>query len=271
MSYWQGKRAVIVGGSSGLGRALAASLATRGARVAIVARGQESLDKTVAALTAKGCEVVAVQADITSAADVERLAITIHERWGGVDFVAHAAGRSMRGDAITTSPEKFQELWELNFLSAVRTAQAFTPDLLHSRGHLVLVGSLAGKCAPRFLGAYPASKFPLAAFAQQLRLELGPKGVHTLLVSPGPITREGGETRYTEQAAALPASAQRPGGGARLNAIDPTILAKKILAACESRRPELVIPAKTKLLFALAQLWPTLADWILERESSETR
>jgi short-subunit dehydrogenase len=280
MSYWQNKRALILGGSSGLGRALAASLATRGARVAIAARGQEALDKTVAELSAPSDEIFAVRADITNAADVERLHIALHERWHGVDFVAHCAGRSMRGDAITTDPEKFQELWELNFLSAVRIAQAFTPDLLHTRGHLVLVSSLAGKCAPRYLGAYPASKFPLTAFAQQLRLELGPRGLHTLLVSPGPIAREapavGGVSdaelppnRYADQSANLPASAQRPAGGARLKAIDPTALAKKILAACESRRPELVVPAKTKLLFALAQFWPTFGDWILQKETSD--
>ena len=268
MSYWQGKRAVIVGGSSGLGRALAEVLVDRGARVAIVARGQAPLDKTVAALAAPGDEVLAVPADVTSAADVERLAITIHERWGGVDFVAHCAGRSMRGDAITTAPEEFHELWELNFLSAVRVAQAFTPDLLQNRGHIVLVGSLAGKCAPRYLGAYPASKFPLAAFAQQLRLELGSRGVHTLLVSPGPIAREDGGHRYGDQAAGLPAAATRPGGGARLKAIDPTVLAKRILTACEARRPELVVPAKTKLLFSLAQLWPGFADWILQKKTS---
>jgi NAD(P)-dependent dehydrogenase (short-subunit alcohol dehydrogenase family) len=289
MTYWQGKRAVIVGGSSGLGRALAAVLVERGARVAIAARRQESLDNAVAELQSLTLplgegrgegEVFAIPADVTSAADLERLAIAVHERWGGVDFVAHTAGRSMRGDAITTSPEKFQELWELNFLSAVRTAQDFAADLVHSRGHLVLVGSLAGKCAPRYLGAYPASKFPLAAFAQQLRMELGPKGVHTLLVSPGPIARAestvGGvsdadmtSSRYGDQTADLPESATRPGGGARLTAIDPTALAKKILTACESRRPELVIPAKSKLLFALAQLWPTLADWILQKRTSD--
>lgn len=283
MTYWQNKRAVVVGGSSGLGRALAEVLVDRGARVAIVARGRESLDKAVVELSAPGDEVFAIQADVTNAADVERAAIEIHERWQGVDFVAHTAGRSMRGDAITTPPERFQELWELNFLSAVRVAQAFTPDLLHARGHLVLVSSLAGKCAPRFLGAYPASKFPLTAFAQQLRMELGPRGLHTLLVSPGPIAREEaagttvaglsdagshGKSRYADQSAGLPASAMKPGGGARLALIPPVDLAKKILAACQGRRPELVVPAKTKLLFALAQCWPTFADWILQKKTS---
>jgi uncharacterized protein len=269
MSYWNGKRCLILGGSSGLGRALAEVLIDRGARVAIAARGQAALDKTIAELAAPGDEVFALQADITSAADVERIHIAIHERWQGVDFIAHCAGRSMRGDAITTPPEKFDELWQLNFLSAVRVAQTFAADLLHTRGHLVLVSSLAGKCAPRFLGAYPASKFPLSAFAQQLRLELGPKGVHTLLVSPGPIARDDDSPRYSDQSASLPDSASLPGGGARLKLIDPTKLAKQILSACERRRPELVVPAKTKLLFALAQIWPSFADWILQKKTSD--
>jgi len=268
MSYWQGKRAVIIGGSSGLGRAIAGALAGRGARVALVARGRKALDETVAHLAASSGEVAAIPADVTHAADVERIAIAVQKRWHGVDFVAHTVGRSMRGDAITTSPENFHELWELNFLSAVRTAQAFVPQLLASGGHIVLVGSLAGKCAPRFLGAYPASKFPLAAFAQQLRMELGPRGVHTLLVSPGPIARDDAGERYSVEAAGLPEAAHRPGGGARLKAIPPDVLASQILRACELRRPELVVPAKTKLLFALAQLWPTLADRILRKKTS---
>ena len=161
---------------------------------------------------------------------------------------------------------KNSALWELNFLSAVRVAQAFTPDLVHRRGHLVFVGSLAGKCAPRYLGAYPASKFPLAALAQQLRLELGSKGVHTLLVSPGPIARDDAGSRYG-QTENLPSAATRPAAGARLKAIAPEVLAEKILRACEARRPELVVPAKTKLLFALAQLWPTFGDRILQKQT----
>ena len=70
-----------------------------------------------------------------------------------------------------------------------------------------------------------------------------------------------------DQAAGLPDSAMLPGGGARLNTIPPEHLAKKILRACEHRRAELVVPAKTKLLFALAQLWPTLADRLLQRNT----
>jgi uncharacterized protein len=264
MSYWQGKRAVVTGGSSGLGRALARTLLRHGARVAILARSQDVLDKAAAELAAHG-EVLPIAVDVTVAADYERAAALIHERWGGVDFFCHSAGRSMRGEVLTTSPEAFRDLWELNFLSAVRGAQLFGGALCENRGHLVLIGSLASKVAPRYLGAYPASKFPLAALAQQLRLEIGPCGTHVLLVCPGPIARDDATPRYAIDSTTIPVSAQRPGGGAKVTAVDVNQLVAKILRACERRQSELIVPARARLLFALAQLSPRLGDWFLRR------
>jgi short-subunit dehydrogenase len=267
MTYWHGKRAVITGGSSGLGRALAAALVERGARVAIVARGREALDQSAAELSAGGGEVLPIAADVTNAAEFERASMAVRERWGGVDFFCHSAGRSMRGDVLATSPDAFRELWELNFLSAVHGAQMFAESLCQSRGHLVLIGSLASKVAPRYLGGYPASKFALAALAQQLRLEIGPRGGHVLLVCPGPIARGDAAPRYAENSPGVPAAALRPGGGAKVTAIDPDRLAAKILRACERCRPELIVPARARFLFALSQLSPALGDWFLRKNT----
>jgi uncharacterized protein len=284
MNYWHGKRAVITGGSFGLGRALAATLVERGARIAIIARGQDALAKAAAELSASSGEVIPIAADVTVAADVDRMAATVRERFGSVDIFCHAAGRSMRGEVQTTSPDAFRDLWELNFLSAVRGTQAFADDLCKNRGHAVLIGSLASKVAPRYLGAYPASKFPLAALAQQLRLELGPRGLHTLLVCPGPIARDDSAPRYVTSgatgsdvnstlgatgSAGVPASAHRPGGGAKIATIAPDALARRILNACERRQAELIVPARAKLLFALSQLSPTLGDWLLRKNMDQ--
>jgi short-subunit dehydrogenase len=137
--------------------------------------------------------------------------------------------------------------------------------LIANRGHLVNIGSLSAKTASRFLGAYPASKFPVAAYSQQLRLELAPQGVHVLLVCPGPLAREDAGRRYDAQAADLPDTARRPGGGVKLKGISPPRLARKIVQYCQRRRPELVMPARARVLFALAQLSPTLGDWILKK------
>jgi short-subunit dehydrogenase len=268
MSYWRGKRAVVIGGSAGLGRALAQVLVQHGARVAIVARRQELLDRAVNELQARGGEVRAITADVTSEDDIRRLATTVQGAWGGLDLLCHCAGRSMRGTALATSPAEFRELWETNFLSAVRCTQAFAADLSESRGHLVLVGSLASKVAAGYLGAYPASKYPLAAFAQQLRMESGRHGIHVLLVCPGPIARvdaNDGTARYANQAPDVPAAAHQPGGGAKMRAIDPAWLSKKILRACEQRRAELVAPQRARLLFIVSQLSPRLGDWLLRK------
>ncbi|MEX0613192.1 MAG: SDR family NAD(P)-dependent oxidoreductase [Pirellulales bacterium] len=270
MSYWHDKRAVVTGGSAGLGRAVAEALVDRGARVAIVARRQPPLDSAAAELRARGGSVLSISADVTQPDDVSRLASEVHSAWGGLDLLCHCAGRSMRGTILATPPDDFRALWETNFLSALRCTQAFAPALTESRGHVVLVGSLASKAAAAYLGAYPASKFPLAALAQQLRLEIG-EGLHVLLVCPGPIARNEGDDpagRYAGQAHDVPTAAHRPGGGARVRAIDPHWLAGQILRACAARRTELVVPRRARLLFALAQLSPRLGDWLLHKMTS---
>jgi short-subunit dehydrogenase len=268
MSYWSGKRAVITGGSAGLGRALAHVLVNHGASVAIIARGQPALDATAQELKARGGNVLAITADVTKATDVDRVLSSVTSAWGGLDLLCHCAGRSMRGTALATTVDEFRDLLETNFFSAVRCTQAFAKALMESRGHLVLVGSLASKVAAGYLGAYPASKFPLAALAQQLRMEFGGKGLHTLLVCPGPIARDGqhdGRTRYAQQAADVPAAAYQPAGGAKVRAIDPRWMAEKILRACEQRHAELIVPRRARLLFAVSQLSPRLGDWLLRK------
>jgi short-subunit dehydrogenase len=273
MSYWHGKRAVITGGSAGLGRAMAGVLVQHGARVAIVARRAETLERAAVELRNLGGNVISVTADVTIQSEVDRLATTLQSAWGGIDLLCNCAGRSMRGTVLATPTEEFRNLWEVNFLAALQCSKAFAAALAASHGHIVLVGSLASKVAAAHLGAYPTSKFPLAALAQQLRIELGEAGPHVLLVCPGPIARDGGANRpesgrYVDQATGLPAAAQKPGGGAKVRAIDPRHLSEQILDACQRRRPELIVPRSARLLFAISQLSPAIGDWLLRRMTS---
>jgi len=263
MSHWRDQVVFVSGGSAGLGLAIARAFARAGARLAIAARDPMRLEQAAGALSNIAADVLAVRADITDPSQVDRLMQQVFERYDRLDVLVNCAGRSARGMAHTTSPESYRELWELNFLAAVRCTQAALPRLLSARGHVVNIGSLSAKIASRYLGAYPASKFALAAWSQQLRLELGPEGLHVLLVCPGPLTRTDAGPRYKADPLELPPSASRPGGGVRIKTIDPDWLAQRIVAACEKRRPELIVPAKARLLFALAQLAPTLGDRIL--------
>ena len=267
--YWEGKRAVVTGGSQGLGLVIATVLAERGASVVIAARDADRLTHAAEQLRNRtGAVVEPLACDVTVDRDVERLVSESVERLGGIDFWGNSVGKSSRRAVADVSMDEFQELWELNFLTTARCSLAALPHLTESRGHLVNIGSLASKFAPRWLGAYPASKFPLAALCQQLRLEQAEHGLHCLLVCPGPLTRDDTGSRYQEQAAGVPQAAQGPGGGAQIKTIDPRHVALKILQACERRKPELILPGKARWLAIISQLSPTWGDWLLRRNSS---
>ena len=265
MSYWKNKTVVLTGGSQGLGLAISQALARAGSRLVLAALADPQLEASTEALRATGAEVIGVPADITRQADVDALVEQTHQRFGPVDMLVNCAGRSARGSVLDTTPEQFQQLLDLNFLAMVRCTRAFGSDVIQARGHIVNIGSLAAKSASRHLGGYAASKFPVAAYSQQLRLELNPLGVHVLLVCPGPIARSDAGQRYDDQAGNLPESARKPGGGVRLKGIPPEKLVAAILRCCERRKPELVMPGRARLLFALAQLSPTLGDWLLTK------
>ena len=208
-----------------------------------------------------------VQADITQQADVNRLFSEALARYGKLDVLVNNAGRSMRGKVLDTTPDQFRELMELNLIALVRCTRAAAPHLLSARGHVVNIGSLAAKSASRWVGAYPATKHAVAAYSQQLRLELGPQGLHVLLVCPGPVERKDSRLYPLDGLEDVPERARRPGAGVRTRAIPPRWLAAQILRACERRLPEIVVPRSARLLFAIAQLWPSLGDWIVLRKT----
>jgi len=155
---------------------------------------------------------------------------------------------------------------ENNFFTAVRCSIAAMPHLEKSSGSIVNIGSLAAKTAWRNIAPYVTSKHALSGFAHQLRLE-SPDNVHCLFVCPGPIRRDDSRERYQEQAKGLDESAAAPGAGVKISGLDPDSLARKIVVAVEKRKSELVVPAKSRILFSILQLSPRLGDWLLRKFS----
>lgn len=269
MSYWENKVVLITGGSSGLGLSLARQALQQGATVILVARQQQKLDEVTSNLRSTFASdtpnrVLGIPADVTKQADVDTLFAKAIQQAGKLDAVICAAGKSTRGAVTATTPEQMQELWDLNFLAVVRCTLAALPHLQKQNGSLVFIGSLASKLASKHLGAYPASKFPLSAYAQQLRLELEKQGPHVLLVCPGPIRRDDANTRYDASAEGLPEEARKPGAGVRLRGIDPDKLSRQILRACETKQAELIVPLKARLAMTAGAFWPTLGDWLIK-------
>ena len=266
MNSWQNKVVLVTGGSSGLGRTIAEAFAEAGAKLAIVALERSDVEKAADELSRElGGETLPIHADITKQEDVDRVFREVADRFGRLDVLVNNAGRSMRGKVLETTPEQFQSLFELNVLGTIRCARAAVPMLLPNRGSVVNIGSLAAKSAARWVGAYPVSKHAVAAYSQQLRLELGPEGLHVLLVCPGPIKRDNPRLYPLEGTEGIPQAALAPGAGVKVGKIDPVWLGKRIVRACEKRELELVVPAKARILFAIAQIFPTLGDWLVKK------
>jgi uncharacterized protein len=263
--YWMEKTVVVTGASSGLGFQLAKAFHDGRANVVLAARTEATLAAAAERLAGGAGRVLPVVCDVTRDSDVENLVARTIAEFGRLDCLVNNAGLSVRKRVIDTTPDDFRELMELNLLATVRSTRAAMPHLLASKGHLVNIGSLAGKSASRYLGAYPASKFAVSAYSQQLRLELGPEGLHVLLVCPGPIARDDGRVRSPEELANLPESARKPGAGVKTREIRPERLAEMILKACQRRRSELIVPWKARILFMLQQASPRLGDWLLRK------
>ncbi len=186
---WKGKVAVVVGASAGLGSHLAMGLSKQGAQLLLVARDRTRLESCRAkALAAGASQVDILPLDISHPADPApfREYASTH----GVDLLIHAVGKSDRGQLLQLSQQDLEELFRLNIVSAFHANQCCLEGLKKKRGCIVHIGSLASKVAPPGLGGYAVTKFGLAAMSQQLRYELQPFGIHSLLVCPGPIQRE---------------------------------------------------------------------------------
>lgn len=277
---WRGRRVIVTGGTAGFGLVLARHLAAAGADVLVVGRSGEGVRLALAACESAGANVRGVTADLARPGEGSRVVGECLRILGGVDDLFCCVGRSGRGRILETTAAEMREYLDANLFAAAEITQAAADDVAAARGHVVYIGSLAGKLVVPFMGAYSVAKSALAAYADAVRLELGPRGAHVLLVSPGPIRRAGDDPvaeratdRYATDVArgGLPAEAAAPGGTANLRRIDPDDLARRILTACRRRRSELTVPGSARFLAGLIEWFPEAGRRLLARVAGRGR
>lgn len=181
-----GRTALLTGATGGLGRAIAAALAGRGATLALSARNREALEALAAELPGEGHRVL--PADLAEPGAAEKLAAEA----GEVDVLLANAGLPGAGLLTDFTPEEVTRALRVNLEAPMLMARALYPAMLErGSGHLVFVSSLSGKVASPRTSIYNATKFGLRGFALGLRTDLGPQGIGVSLVSPG-FVREAG-------------------------------------------------------------------------------
>jgi 3-dehydrosphinganine reductase len=252
-------RAFVVGGSEGIGLAVARRLSQQGVDVAIFGRSEDKLRTAHASLTTDARTYVG-QLDVTDAAATRTALDAAVADFGVPDLVVCTAGFA-RAEWFHEAPiDNVRAMMETNYLGTVHACHALVPHLVEAgRGTIVTTSSMAGLTGVFGYAGYSASKFAVVGFSEALRRELRPHGVHVATLCP-PNTRTPGfdEENRTKPAEVLAAEQ-------KVKTLEPVQVADYLLKVLP-RRPNLVIPgADGRLGHSVVRHLPRLADRLLRR------
>lgn len=183
MTRYDGKRIVIIGGTSGIGLATAQMLVDGGARVVVTGRSQNALDSTQSELGENG---IAVQSDARSLADLDALVTRVQAEFATIDLLFVNAGYSLFAPIETVNATTFDEVFNLNAKGPFFAAQKLA-SLIHQGGSIVFTTAIANIKGMPMLAAYGGAKAAMRSFARTFAAELAPRGIRVNAVSPGPI------------------------------------------------------------------------------------
>jgi len=183
-SRFEGKVALVTGGNSGIGRAVAERLVGEGARVVVVGRNRETVDTTAAALGAAAHGIVA---DTSKLADLDRVIAATRDFGGGrLDVVFANAGSATFGPLAAMTEEAWDGMFDVNVKGVYFTVQKAVP-LMRAGGAIVLNASVAAGKGNPVGSIYGASKAAVRSFGRTIAAELVERGIRVNVVSPGPI------------------------------------------------------------------------------------
>ncbi|MBH5333610.1 SDR family NAD(P)-dependent oxidoreductase [Streptomyces pactum] len=241
-----GSTVLITGATGGIGRTLARAFAARGASLLLTGRRPDALHPLAGSLGAR-----AVVADLSDRDEVRRLA----DEAADVDILIANAALPSSGEMLDYSAEQLDRALEVNLRAPIMLARLLAPRMVRAgRGHLVMIGSIAGRTASPGASLYNASKFGLRGFAHGLRQDLHGTGVGVSIVQPGFVRGAG---MFADSGAVPPAG---------MRTVSPGQVAAAALRAVEHNRAEVnIAPLELRLGTAIGGLFPGLAASLQRR------
>jgi len=181
MGMLGGKVAVVTGGSSGIGLAIAEALSGEGARTVVVGRREAVVQEAARAV---GPDAIGIPADVTRMEDLDRVFGQVKAQLGALDILVCSAGGTGGGTLETCTEEGYDAIMDLNVKSIFFTAQKALP-LMRQGSSIILIGSVADTITLPGGGLYSASKAALLGFARSWATDLAPRGIRVNVLSPG--------------------------------------------------------------------------------------
>ena len=263
--YRDPKSMLITGGSSGIGKAIAADAVRQGVKVFLIARDQDKLDATVHELRSlqEDCKLATFSACVTDSAAIEAAVQTAESTHGPIDLLINSAGTAIPGYFEDISIEEFSQQLEINYLGTIRVIKSVLPSMKsRGQGWIVNVSSLAGVKGVFGYTAYCGSKFAVTGVTEALRAELYPHGIGVTLLCP-PDTRTPG---LAEEEATKPIETKRISETGAL--LEPEEVASALWKGLSNNRSLIVPGSKARLLYDVNRFAPSVIDRMLRRAAN---
>ena len=249
------KVVIITGGSSGIGKALAAEFGRHGSRVLITGRDGDTLNQAVAELHQQGIDVVGFRADVSREEDNRLMAEEAIKQFGKIDILINNAGISMRALFSEVDLEVIRKVMEINFFGVLYATRYCLPEIVRNKGSVIGISSVAGFSGLPGRAGYSASKFALNGFMEVLRTELLKTGVHVLTACPG-FTTSGIRMRSLTK----DGTPQKVSPRNEEKMMTAEECARHIYRATVKRKRIIILTAQGKLAVWLNKLFPGIAD-----------
>jgi short-subunit dehydrogenase len=244
---WGGATALITGASRGIGAAVARAASTEGATVGLVARDEADLESVLAACGGKGAIAVA------DVADPDGLAVALgrlEAQIGPPDILVANAGIGQYGAFADITAEEIERVVRVNVLGIAHAIRLVVPGMIkRRRGHIVTLGSIAGRIGSPFEAVYSASKFANVGLTEALVVELEPYGIGVSMVNPGPVATHFGEAR------GHPYDRKRP------KAVPAEQVADAVIKAVKDGKHEQYVPSSFRGAVVARHTLPPLFRW----------
>jgi NAD(P)-dependent dehydrogenase (short-subunit alcohol dehydrogenase family) len=258
--------AIVTGGASGIGRALAKELAKRGCEVVLADRQIQLAGEVASGIRASGGKASALEIDVTDYSAVERLVRGTTERTGRLDYIVNNAGIGIGGNVRDYTIQDWDQIVDVNLRGVINGVQAAYPIMIKQGfGHIVNTASMAGLIPSPAVVAYSTTKHAVVGLSKSLRAEAASVGVYVSVLCPGVIRTpilEGG--RYGRMSTEIPPETMRQ-LWEKLRPMPADVFACKAINAIAKNKAIIVVPLWWKLFWWINRLSPSLGITLAER------
>ena len=192
MQDFNGKVAVITGGGSGIGAALARRLADEGMQLVLADINEAALDRTAREFADRGISVLTVPTDVSDPAQIDRLVETTVSGVGAPHMLCSNVGLIMFDKLENMSASAWQSIWSINIMGVINVVTAFLPHMkkLEGERHITLTSSMYGFISAPRMGAYVTSKYAIMGYGETLQTELADDNIGVTIIFPTVVTTE---------------------------------------------------------------------------------